>query len=112
MNRSASMTNLGIIFGGIGPEHEASLFSAKALIENFDPAKYQLSLFGIRKDGTWVVGPDAWEELFQHADKDMSPAVLRKYEPRFESSGNTYYRAYPPPRAFAQLDCIFNIVHG
>jgi hypothetical protein len=30
------MLKVGLIFGGTGPEHEASIMSAKALIDNFD----------------------------------------------------------------------------
>ena len=48
-------TSLMIIFGGSSNEHEVSLRSAAAVIENTDKAKYDLICMGITKSGEWYI---------------------------------------------------------
>ncbi len=69
------MMRLGIIFGGRSGEHEISLMSASSVIKVIDREKYSLVLFGITKQGKWLLydGPiekiedGSWEEYAEQA---------------------------------------------
>ena len=47
-------TRVAVIFGGCSPEHEVSLQSAAAVIENLDPGEFEAVPVGITKDGRWL----------------------------------------------------------
>jgi D-alanine-D-alanine ligase len=104
---------LGIIFGGTGPEHEASLSSARAVIDGLDSHTYQIEQFGIAKSGEWLVGPSAWEELLTAADPSLLPTAIRS---RLDAPRDTSARAevlpVPDLLRLSSLDCLFPIVHG
>ena len=55
-----------ILFGGMSPEHEVSLRSAEAVLNNIDKEKYNVYPVGIAKDGDWI--------LFKGEDYSMLPA--------------------------------------
>lgn len=44
-----------VLFGGVSPEHEVSLRSARSVLENMDAEKYNIFPVGITKDGDWVL---------------------------------------------------------
>ncbi len=46
------------LFGGQSGEHEVSIVSAKAVIENLDKEKYEPIEVGITKNGEWIIGDD------------------------------------------------------
>ena len=53
-----------ILFGGISPEHEVSLRSAEAVLNNIDHEKYNIYPVGITKEGDWVIfGGTDYSEL-------------------------------------------------
>ncbi len=58
--------NVCVLFGGISPEHEVSLRSAEAVLNNMDPCKYNIFPVGITKEGDWI--------LFGGKDYSMLPA--------------------------------------
>ncbi len=45
--------NILILFGGASNEHEVSLRSASAIIENLDTTRFEPILMGITRDGRW-----------------------------------------------------------
>ena len=47
--------SVGVLFGGISPEHDVSLRSAESVLNNMDPEKYNIFPVGITKDGDWVL---------------------------------------------------------
>ncbi|GHO88003.1 D-alanine--D-alanine ligase [Dictyobacter formicarum] len=49
---------VGIIFGGRSGEHEVSLASAQAVMNNLDPEKYEVVPIGITKSGQWLLGTE------------------------------------------------------
>lgn len=56
--------NVCILFGGISPEHEVSLRSAEAVLNNIDKEKYNIFPVGITKEGNWILyGGDDYSEL-------------------------------------------------
>ncbi len=44
-----------VLFGGISPEHEVSLRSARSVLEHMDAEKYNIFPVGIAKDGDWIL---------------------------------------------------------
>lgn len=46
--------NVCVLFGGVSPEHEVSLRSAEAVLNNLDKEKYTLFPVGITKQGQWI----------------------------------------------------------
>ncbi len=61
-------TRVGVIFGGRSGEHEISIRSATTVLEQLDPARYDLVPVAIRPDGTWMP-PAASLELFPDATR-------------------------------------------
>lgn len=47
--------NVCVLFGGMSPEHEVSLRSAEAILNNMDPEKYNIFPVGITKQGNWIL---------------------------------------------------------
>ena len=47
------MRKVGIIFGGKSTEHEVSILSGKAILENIDKEKYEVYPIYIDKQGNW-----------------------------------------------------------
>lgn len=106
------MIAIGIIFGGVGPEHEASLSSAHSIIRHIDRTKYRIELYGIAKDGSWVVGPGAWQSLYDTADKELLPTAIRENRVRTADVTVKRFQGYPDSMAFAGIDCLFPVVDG
>jgi D-alanine-D-alanine ligase len=46
---------IGLVFGGRSGEHEVSLASAKAVMENINPDKYEIVPICITRNGTWLL---------------------------------------------------------
>ncbi len=49
---------IGVIFGGRSGEHEVSIVSASAVMDNLDKEKYEIIPIGITKEGKWLAGGD------------------------------------------------------
>ena len=62
-----------ILFGGISPEHEVSLRSAEAVLNNIDHSKYNIFPVGITKEGDWI--------LYNGKDYSMLPTGEWKNHP-------------------------------
>ena len=52
---------IALVFGGQSSEHEVSCMSARNVIRNIDPEKYDLLLIGITKEGKWLLTKSAEE---------------------------------------------------
>lgn len=61
--RDGHRLQVAVIFGGRSGEHEVSLASARSVIENLDPARYDVTLVGITKDGRWLLPDDGARAL-------------------------------------------------
>ncbi|HJP25956.1 MAG TPA: hypothetical protein QF550_01395, partial [Arenicellales bacterium] len=46
-------TRLLLLFGGRSSEHEISLLSAKSMLPAIHPDRYELTLVGITREGSW-----------------------------------------------------------
>ena len=52
-----SKLRVGLLFGGRSVEHEVSLASATSIFNALDPARYDVTLIGVDRDGHWRLGP-------------------------------------------------------
>ncbi len=64
---------VGVLFGGQSGEHEVSIVSARAVLENLDRDRYDVTPIGITKDGRWVSGEHAPAMLTAQADPRLLP---------------------------------------
>lgn len=58
---------LAVLFGGPSEEHEISLRSARTVVEHLNPARYEVRLLGITRDGGWL-GEEASRRLLYGED--------------------------------------------
>ncbi len=47
---------VGVFFGGVSPEHDVSIMSAKGIINNIDKEKFQVKQIYINKNGEFLTG--------------------------------------------------------
>ncbi|MCH2101373.1 MAG: D-alanine--D-alanine ligase [Planctomycetes bacterium] len=81
---------LAVLFGGPSEEHEISLRSARTVVEALNPARYEVRLVGIARDGGWL-GPEASWRLLHGEDPG-------------ETGG--------PPALPEDTACVFPVLHG
>jgi len=94
---------VGIVYGGRSVEHEVSIASATSILQALDPARYEVALVAISKDGRWHLGgPGMLPEEVVRADEVQLPAV----------PGERTLVSARDGRPAAQLDVVFPIVHG
>ncbi len=104
MPHKKNKIRVGVLFGGRSGEHEVSLVSANAVIQNLDKEKYEVLPIGITKEGRWIAGPMALELLKLDLQPNKSNVLLRP-EPTTEL-------ATIDTNATEKLDVIFPVLHG
>jgi D-alanine-D-alanine ligase len=60
---AAQRIRVGIIFGGKSGEHDVSITSAHAILNNIDDTRFEAVPIGITRDGGWVTGGDPLRQL-------------------------------------------------
>lgn len=104
-----SKIKVGVVFGGRSVEHEVSLLSAKSVIRNIDPEKYEVFPVFIEKSGIWrKASVSAWLdegglEFFE--DSFLSPSLSPGKPVFYEISGNKIIKEH-------SVDVIFPVLHG
>ncbi len=116
---------VGILFGGRSAEHEVSLTSARAVLANLDPVKYDVTLIGISREGRWLPLGET-----ERLGSNINPAALMApyQDPHYTAlSAHTGLLPDPSLRAMPQisgqqgdqhltlgqpLDVIFPMLHG
>lgn len=66
-NYALKKWRVGLVYGGKSVEHEISLRSARYIFDNLNRELYDVSLFGITRDGSWTLPPDVVELTEQHS---------------------------------------------
>ncbi len=96
---------LGLLFGGRSVEHEVSITSATAIHKALDPARYDVTLLAVDRDGQWHLGNPEFPpgasmegEVVNLPVTAGEPGLMRWTRDKIEPAG--------------QLDVIFPIVHG
>jgi D-alanine-D-alanine ligase len=100
---------VGVVFGGRSVEHEISLLSAKSIIKNLDPEKYQVFPIFIEKSGTWrKASVDGWLrdgrlEIFTNSF--LSPSLNPEKPVFYEIGSKRVEREH-------RVDVLFPVLHG
>lgn len=101
---------VGVVFGGRSGEHEVSVNSARSVIENLNPQKYEILPIGITKQGIWHVGLESYKAL----GAEIPPKLLSDKDNSFLQE--TPQQTLPSPTLSApvgeQLDVIIPVLHG
>lgn len=104
-----SKLTVGVVFGGRSVEHEVSLLSAKSVVKNIDPEKYEVFPIFIEKSGTWrKASVSAWLgegglEFFE--DSFLSPSLNPGKPVFYEISGKKIVKEHA-------VDVVFPVLHG
>lgn len=102
--------NLGIIFGGRSGEHEISIRSAKAVIENVDREKYSIIPIAISREGKWLSPADSVLLLPADSAVAIPPEIAAQSEPVSLASVNG--SAVSNGDATGHVDVAFPVLHG
>ena len=107
---------IGLIYGGRSGEHEVSLASAKAVMENLDRTKYEIVPIGINKSGTWLLGTEP-AQMIAEAQNNHPPQEHPNRRAVTLTGDPTIHRLIPlqgekPLTDNGELDVIFPVLHG
>lgn len=107
---------VAVLYGGRSAEHEVSLQSAINVIENLDPAQFDIVPIGIDKQGQWFLGHDVLNQSL--ANKKIPP--LLSHHPWFTpewavTSAVGTQNEHPVLKKMTNdpsFDVVFPAVHG
>ena len=101
---------VGVIFGGRSVEHEVSLVSARSILQNLDPARYEVIPIGITRQGKWVTSSDASRLLEDGLESGRIDPCLLPGDP--SAGGLVRLGNGLTSGAVSALDVVFPVVHG
>jgi D-alanine-D-alanine ligase len=106
---------IGLIYGGRSGEHEVSLVSAKAVMENLNRDKYEIVPIGITRNGTWLLGTEPAQLIAAGWDVNQgeganTTAVTLAGDPTLRRL--IPLRGDTPLQHDGKLDVIFPVLHG
>lgn len=99
-----------VLFGGMSPEHDVSLRSAEAVLNNMDPEKYHIFPVGITKEGDWILygGTDysalPGEKWLEHPDNRRTAISPVRGQGLLRFEGDCVVREH--------IDVVFPVLHG
>lgn len=109
--------NVGVVLGGVSPEHEVSVISALQAAHALDQTKYKPIPIYIAKDGTWYTG-DHLMDTERYADLDvlraeaqavtLDPRVYGKLLLQVDQKPSLWAKAPEPIR----IDVVLLGLHG
>jgi D-alanine-D-alanine ligase len=99
---------IGVFFGGRSGEHEVSLLSARSIIANLNPEKFDIVQVAITKDGQWLSGPHALDLLEKGSNDGLLPVTILP-----QSDDHWLYSIQNGQlQPYAELDVVFPVLHG
>jgi len=112
MNSSAQQNQkvrIVVIFGGRSGEHAVSLESAKFVLSQLNPQKYEVTQVGITRGGQWYTGPDTLNALAAEDLSGLQRAVLLPFP---EADGLYALDADDRISLLTEVDVVFPVLHG
>lgn len=91
------MIKLGVIFGGMSTEHDVSIVSGTAVIQNLDKSKYDITAIYIDLNGDWY--------LYNKKAEEIEMAKLGEHLTDLEKIEN-------PFKVLKEMDKVFPVLHG
>jgi D-alanine-D-alanine ligase len=109
-------TNIGIIFGGRSGEHEISVRSATAVIQNIDREKYSVVPIAISGEGKWL-SPAESLGLLPDGSRNAVTDVVASITKPVALVGDTDVKGFAvlnsnDGSASMPLDVVFPVLHG
>lgn len=102
------MMRLGVFFGGRSSEHQVSLMSATSVIGAIDKDKYQVIMFGITREGRWLLYDGLVEHLEDGSWQAEAEAALaadpQKYSVTIMGTGDSSLKQ--------RIDFALPVLHG
>ena len=82
MRDPAQRLRVGVVFGGVSPEHEVSVITGLQAAAALDRTRYEIVPLYIAKDGSWYTGPVLLElEAYQDLDALRRAAIPVRFDP-------------------------------
>ncbi|MEP7213806.1 MAG: D-alanine--D-alanine ligase family protein [Acidobacteriota bacterium] len=109
---------IGVVFGGRSGEHEISIRSARAVIENIDTEKYEVVPLAIGPQGNWLAPDQSIKLLPESIAGFLANGPLTGHEGPIAMIGDTRYKGLTAFAAGAleafttPLDAVFPVLHG
>ena len=101
--------------GGRSAEHEVSLASARAVMDNLAGDDVEVVPIGITREGRWIAGGDPWQALSDGTPEGSAPVALLP-DPSQQGELMRLERGGHSPAngaaRLAGLDVIFAVLHG
>lgn len=113
----AKKIHVGVIYGGRSGEHEVSVRSARAVIENLDRERYVVTPLAITREGRWL-SPAESAALLPESARGLLPAAVSESSEALTIVGDPSHRglhALDGDRGGEQtstLDVVFPVLHG
>ncbi len=95
---------IAVICGGRSPEHAVSVVSARSILREADPARFDVVPFGITRGGRWLT-PEETRLRLARVETGETDTLG-------EDNGSGVLAAPDVLAALADVDVIFPIVHG
>lgn len=118
MGNSPKKLRVGLIFGGRSGEHEVSLASARFVLANLDPEKYEITQIGITHEGVWLVGDNSLEVLAEGVSANLKANPLTPATLLPDPTRHSIYTIHPQGKKdeiikhLTDLDVVFPVLHG
>lgn len=104
--------NVLLTFGGRSDEHNVSIISASNVIQHFDPAKYNLKLLYITREGKWILCDKSKFKM----DCDFPDQILPTIDgvPVFLpiGQGELHHLINQETGEKIKVDLVFTVLHG
>lgn len=95
---------LAVICGGVSPEHAVSVVSARSILREADPARFEVIPFGITRRGKWLT-PEETHDRLARVERGETDTLG-------DTPGSGLLAAADTLAALSAVDIVFPIVHG
>ena len=96
---------LGVVCGGRSPEHAVSVVSARSILREADPERFEVIPFGITRGGRWLT-PEETRERLARVELGETDTLGD------DAAGAGLLGATDVLGALAGIDVVFPIIHG
>lgn len=109
-----SKLKVAVVFGGRSGEHEISVLSARAIIENLDRTKYDVTALYVSRDGRWLPPSTASQQLATSNVKELKTQGFSESDALalIPGASDQPGRWEGKSEAIEQMDILFPVIHG
>lgn len=105
---------VAVVFGGRSGEHEISVMSARAIIENLDRSKYDVTPLYVSRDGRWLPPATAEKQLATKNVKELQTQGFSESDALalIPGASDQPGRWEGKSEEIGQMDVLFPVIHG